>query len=212
MAQHLDRAVAAAACPVPLAKPPGRPALAGTRAAEARLEETRLEEAALEENGLEGNRLEEERLAENGLAENRLAEDRLAGTAVASRRASLECTPLPGPFGRVQLQRTIGTTAGQTPRTTWTTRSLGTWLLGICDAPVQTSNAALGRKGPSRRALSRACFARAGSLRSARIGKHTLARAGRRSEACPIFPRVRSGGDGRQSECRERVRGVGNKC
>ena len=121
MAQQLDGAVAPAACPVPLAKPPGRPALAGNGAAETRLGETRLEETRLEETGLE-----EDRLAENGLA----------GTAVASRRASLECTPLPGPFGAVQLQRTIGGTAGQTPRTTWTTRSVGAWLLGICDAPV----------------------------------------------------------------------------
>ena len=52
MAQPLVRAVAAAACPVPLAKPPGRPALAGTRVAETRLEDTRLEETRLEETGL----------------------------------------------------------------------------------------------------------------------------------------------------------------
>ena len=129
MAQHLDRAVAAAACPAPLAKARlEETGLAETRLDEARLEDTRLEEARLEETGLEETRLEE----------TGLEETRLAGTAVASRRASLECTPLPGPFGRVQLQRTIGTTAGQTSRTTWTTRSLGTWLLGVCDAPVQT--------------------------------------------------------------------------
>ena len=183
MAQHLDRAVAAAACLAPLAK---------VRLEETRLEEARLEEARLEETGLEETRLEvtgpeETRLGETSLEATGPEDTRLGETAVASRRASLECTPLPGPFGRVQLQRTIGTTAGQTPRTTWTTRSVGTWLLGICDAPVQTSNAALGRKGPSRRALSRACFARAGSLRSARIGKHTLTRTGRRSETCSIF-------------------------
>ena len=138
MAQHLGRPVAAAACPVPLAKPPGRPALAGTRLEETRLEATGLAEKRMAETGLAETRLSETGLAATGLAENGLAETGLAETGLAenSRRASLECTPLPGPFGRVQLQRTIGATAGQTSRTTWTTRSVGTWPLGICGAPV----------------------------------------------------------------------------
>ena len=62
MAQHLDRPVAAAACPVPLAKPPGRPALAGAGVAETRLEDDRLEETG---PGVTGP--DETRLGETGL-------------------------------------------------------------------------------------------------------------------------------------------------